>query len=178
MIASLTPTPLAPVQAGYYDEFVKKLITDTEASDIYLATWMGEAEGSVDGAWESLGDRVASKRKQVCRLFEDRTNVDVRWVKFNNCVFATKDFPFEDIGGYYKQPGDTALNSTHTYEDNFVVYGYNSGHTFIDGYLLDGEYIYYVSLESRTLTDEKPEDVFNQTVDDFIYNVLMINAKN
>lgn len=176
MIASPTPTPLSPVQVGYYDGFAKKLITNTEASDIYLATWMGEAEGSLDGTWEAIGDHTASKRQQVCRGFEDRTNADVRWVKFSNCVFATKDFTFEGIAQYYKQPGDTALKSTHTYNNQFVVYGYNDGHTFIDAYLLEGEYIYYVSLESRTLTGETPEAVFNKTADDFIYKILMINA--
>jgi hypothetical protein len=176
LIASPTPTALSPFQVGYYDEFAKKLITDTEASAIYLATWMGEAEGSIDGTWEALGDHAASKRKQVCRMFEDRTNADVRWVKFDNCVFAAKDFPFAGIAEYYKQPGDTVLESTHTYNNQFVVYGYNDGHTFIDGYLLDGEYIYYVSLESRTLTGDTPETVFNQTVDDFIYNVLITNV--
>jgi len=176
MIASPTPTPLSPVQANYYDEFTKKLITEPEASAIYTATWMGEAEGSIDGTWEVLGDNVATKRQQVCRRFEDRTNVDVRWVKFSNCVFATKDFPFAGIAEYYKQPGDTLLKSTHTYDNKFVVYGYNDGHTFIDAYLLDGKYIYYVTLESRTITGETPEDVFNQTIDNFIYNVLTTNT--
>jgi len=178
MIASPTPTALSPIQANYYDEFAKKLITESEASAIYTATWMAEAEGSLDGTWEALGDHAASKRQQICRMFEDRTNADVRWVKFSNCIFATKDFPFEDIAQYYKQPGDMLLKSTHTYNDQFVVYGYNDGHTFIDGYLLDGEYIYYVSLESRTITGETPEAVFNKTVDDFIYNVLTTNASH
>jgi len=115
---------------------------------------------------------------QVCRLFEDRTNVDVRWVKFQNCIFAAKEFPFDGIADYYKQAGDTRLASSHEFEDDFVIYGYNDGHTFFDAYLLDGEFIYHVAVESRTLTGETVKDVFNQTMDDFIYNVLMTNIKN
>jgi hypothetical protein len=178
LIPRPTATPLSPNQASFYDDLAAKLITDEEASILYSATWIGEAEGSIDGTWEALGDNVRSDRTQVCRVFEDRTNVDVRWVQFQNCIFVTKEIPFESIADYYKQPGDIVLVSSHKFEGDYALYGYNDGRTFFDAYLLDGGFIYHVSLTSRTLTGETVEDVFNQTIDDFIYNVLMINVKN
>lgn len=175
LVALPTPTPLAPAQSDFYAQLAGKLISEQEASDLYTAVWMGEAEGSIDGAWEVLGDRVYSNRRQVCRIFEDRTNVDVRWVRFTNCVVKTGDFPFEEIAGYYKQPGDVELQSGFPYDDKFVIFGYNSGHTFIDGYLLDGDVTYMALIESRALAAETPEDAFNQTMDEFIHNVFMAN---
>jgi len=177
LIARPTATPLSPNQQKFYDDLSVKLVNDTEASSLYLAALMGETVGSVDGTWEALGDRVQDDQTRVCRLFEDRTNIDARWVKFQNCISAAKEFPFEKIASRYNQPGDTVLMSSHQFENDFVVYGYNDGHTFFDAYLLDGEFIYQVSINSRTMTGEKIEEVFSQTMDDFIYNVLMINAK-
>jgi hypothetical protein len=173
-----TATPLSPSQKSYYVSFVEKLISEAEASALYNAILMGGIDtGPIDGTWEALQERVASKRQQVCRDFEDRTNLDVRWVSFSNCVFSAQDFPFEDIPDYYKQEGDVVLETQRTYDDKFVLYGYNDGHTYFDAYLLDGEYIYLVNLESRTMTGEKPADVFDEVIDDFLYNVLMTNVK-
>jgi len=174
-----TPTPLSPSQESFYVSFVEKLISESEASALYNAILMGGIEtGPIDGTWETLGERVASKRQQVCRDFEDRTNLDVRWLTFSNCIFSAKDFPFEKIADYYKQEGDVVLESQHVYDDQFVLYSYNDGSTYFDAYLLHGEYVYLVNLESRTMTGEKPGDVFDEIVDDFLYAVLMTNVKN
>jgi hypothetical protein len=129
------------------------------------------------GTWEALSDGVSNKRTQVCRKFEDRTNADVPWVGMANCVYSVKDFPFEKISDYYQQPGDTALESSHKYDDRFVIYGYQSGHTYFDAFLVHGEFIYLASLESRTLAGTAVKDVYSQDIDDFLYGVLMINIQ-
>ena len=130
-------------------------------------------------AWEALGDSVSSKIPKICRDFEDRTNVDVLWVRFSNCAYIFKDPSFfEKIVDDYEQPGDVLLESRHQYKDKFVIYGYRDGHTYFYAYMLHGDFLYFISLESRTLTlDKKVEDVFTEDIDDFIYSVFMINAE-
>jgi hypothetical protein len=177
LIARPAATPLAADQSAFYEDLAARLITDAEASKIYMATWIGEAEGSVDGTWESLGDRVGTDGDvSICRLFEDRTNVDVRWVEFRNCIFAADQFSFDELPDFYNQPGDLLLTSSHEYEGDFALYGYSDGHTFFDAFFRLGEYVYSIRVESRTLTGETAENLFNQTVDDFIYNVFMVNV--
>jgi hypothetical protein len=159
-----TATPLSLTQESFYTILAEKLITESEASVLYGSTW------------EAMGDRASTKRNQVCRLFEDRTNADVLWVGMKNCVYSAKDFPFEKISDNYQQPGDTILESQHKYDDSFAIYGYQSGHTYFDAYLVHGEFIYLASLESRTLTDQSVKDVFTEEIDDFLYRVLMANV--
>src|SRR6266516_2610617 len=160
-----TATPLSPTQESFYTSLAEKLITESEASALYGSTW------------EAMGDKVSTKRNQVCRMFEDRTNADVLWVGMENCVYLAKDFPFKKISDYYQQPGDTILESHHKYEDSFVIYGYQSGHTYFDAFLVHGEFIYLASLESRTLADQTVNDIFSQEIDDFLYGVLMANVQ-
>lgn len=159
-----TPTPLSPNQEVFYDSLAAKLITESEANTYH--------------AWEDLGDKVSTKREQVCRNFQDRTNADVLWVAFGNCVVSVKDLPFEDIAYIYSSPQDVIIESHHEYDDKFVLYAWQDGHTFFDAYLLDGEFLYVVMLESRTLAGQSVEDVMSEDIDDFFYNVLMINVQN
>lgn len=159
-----TATPLSPTQESFYAPFAANLITESEASLSYGSTW------------ESLGDFVSPKRTQVCRDFEDRTNADVFWVKFSNCIFLFKSSTFEEVVDDFKQPDDVLLKSRHLYDDEFVLYGYQDGHTYFYAWMSQGEYIYFVSLESRTLAGQKTEELFTKEVDDFIHGVLMVNA--
>ena len=164
LIPRPTATPLSPTQESFYFTLGENLITETEASALY------------GGTWEALGDFVSPKRTQVCRDFEDRTNADVLWVRFTNCIVSVKDGSFEERVENFKEPGDILLESRHKYDDKFVLYGYQNGHTFFYALLLHKEYIYFVTLESRTLAGQKVEDVFAEDIDDFIYGVLMANT--
>lgn len=160
-----TATPLSPTQESFYASLGSKLITEIEANTLY------------GGTWEALGDFVSSKRTQVCRDFEDRTNADVLWVRFSNCINSIKDGSFEQRVDKFKQSGDVLLESRHKYDNKFVLYGYQDGHTYFYAYLLHKEFIHFVTLESRTLAGQKVEDVFTEDVDDFLYGVLMINSQ-
>ena len=165
LVAPPTPTPVPQARQQYYNAMEPRLITLTEANSIY------------SGNWDVLGDEVFKQRRQVCRDFEDRTNADVRWVYFFNCVIDIRDVQFEEIGEYYQDESNVLLESSYTYEYPFVLYAYQVGHTYFDGFLQAGDYIYWVGLESRTLSGEGPEDVFSQAVDDFIHDVLMENIE-
>jgi hypothetical protein len=43
--------------------------------------------------------------------------------------------------------------------------------------MLDGDYLYFVVLESRTIGEANLENMFTQEVDDFIYAIMMSNAE-
>ena len=174
LIPRPTATPLASNQQVFYDNIASKLISETQASEIYMATWVGEMEGSIDGTWESLGDRVLSNRTQVCRIFEDRTNADVLWVSFENCVVAANEFPFDSFSQFCTEPGDAVMESKYEYQGDFLI----CAHDYTDFYafLNSGEFIFAVLIESRKIGDY--QDAFTQTVDDFIYNVFMNNLSN
>jgi hypothetical protein len=165
LVSRSTATPLSPTQESFYAPLAANLITEAEASVLYGSTW------------EALRDFVSSKRTQVCRDFEDRTNADVYWVRFSNCVYSFKVSTFEEIVDSYKRPGDIQPESIHPYTDKFALYGFQDGHTYFYAWMSHGEYIYFVELESRTLAGQKVEDLFTKDVDDFIYGVLMINAQ-
>jgi hypothetical protein len=161
-----TATPLSPAQESFYVALAEKLITDSEASALYGSTW------------ESLGDNVSGESTKVCRYFEDRTNADVRWVSFKNCVYQVdKEHTIESFADFYEQRGYVVLQSHYKYNDQFILYAIQDGHTYFDACVLHGDHIYLVGLESRTLADEKPEDVFTEDVDDFLYGVLMKNIQ-
>lgn len=158
-----TATPLSPTQESFYATLSENLITETEASALYGSTW------------ESPGDFVDPKNPMVCRDFEGRTNEDVLWVKFSNCSFLHHpDFNFDDFAQGYKKPENTFLESRNQYDDKFFLY-----YKFpkIYAWMVHGEYLYNVVLESRTIFGEQNiEDNFTKEIDDFIYGVLMINA--
>ncbi len=161
-----TATALSPTQESFYSALAEKLITEKKASALYGSTW------------ESIGDSVSNESTKVCRYFEDRTNADARWVSFKNCVYLVdKDHTMESFADFYKQRGYIVLQSQHKYKDQFILYTIQDGHTYFDACLLNGDHIYLVGLESRTLADEKPEDVFTEDVDDFLYGVLMMNIQ-
>ena len=165
LIPRPTATPLSPSQNDIYDSLAANLITEPEASVLYGSTW------------EALGDIVSSERMQVCRDFEDRTNADVLWVRFGNCIFSVKESSFDKIVDDYKQSGDMLLESRNKYDDQFVVYGYQDGHTYYYAFLLHEEFVYFVILESRTLSGQSVEDVFTEDVDNFLFDVLMVNVQ-
>lgn len=164
LIASPPATPIPHAQQKFYNTAAPLLITHARANALYY------------GTWEILGDHASTKSDQVCRNFEDRTNADVLWVGFTNCVFSIKDFPFEEIAQYYQQPGDVELTTAHKYEGQFVLYAYQSGHTYFDAFLQSGDYLFLVRLESRTMMGQTPEAVFSEHVDDFIHDVLIVNT--
>jgi len=167
LIPRPTATPVSPTQESFYARLNKNLITESEASTLY------------GGTWEALGDYVDSKDPYVCRDFEDRTNADVLWVRFSNCIFLynASKFNFEKFVESYKKPDNVFLESRHQYDDKFFLYGKFDGHTYFHAWMIHGEYLNYVQLESRTIGEPNVEHVFTDDVDDFIYDVLMINAE-
>jgi hypothetical protein len=162
-----TATPLSPTQEGYYAELGNKLITELEASTLY------------EGTWEALGDYIDPDNPMACRDFEDRTNADVLWVSFSNCVMLENpNYEFDVLAEAIKKKSENVvLQSSHQYDNQFVVYGKFKGHTYFYAYLLDGDHLYFVSLESRTIGNATVENLFARGVDDFIYAVLMSNLE-
>ncbi len=163
LIPRPTATPLSPKQEGFYTSLAANLIIESEASVLYGNTW------------EALGDFVDPENPMVCRDFEGRTNADVLWVKFSNCIFLHHpDLKFDDFAKGYKKPDNIFLESSHQYDDKFLLY-----YKFpkLHAWIMHGEYLYYVEIESRTIHGEaNVEEIFTKEIDDFIYGVLMINA--
>lgn len=158
-----TSTPLSPTQEGFYTRLGEKLITESEASTLYGKTW------------ESVGDFVDPENPMVCRDFESRNNADDLWVKFSNCILLPHpDLKFDDFAKQYEKPDNIFLESSHQYDDFILYYRFPKVHAWI----MHEEYIYYVTIESRTIYGESNvEEVFTKEIDDFIYDVLMINAE-
>lgn len=158
-----TSTPLSPTQESFYTTLGENLITETKARTLYGDTW------------EAVGDYVDPKNPMVCRDFESRTNADVLWVKFSNCIFLHHpDLKFDDFAKGYKKPDNIFLESSHQYEDEFLLY-----YKFpkIHAWIMHGGYLYYVAIESRTIYGEaNVEEIFTKEIDDFIYGVLMTNT--
>lgn len=166
LIPRPTATPLSPMQESFYPALSKNLITESEASNLY------------GGTWEILEDYVDSKDPMVCRHFEDRTNADVLWVYFSNCVYLYgPQFSFDGFVESKKKPDNVFLDSHHQYDEHFLLYGQFDGHTYFHAWMIHGKYLYYVMLESRTLGGQGVEDVFTTYVDDFIYGVLNMNIQ-
>ena len=164
LIASSPATPMAKNQRDFYEVVSPLLIGHAQANEFYY------------GTWDILGDDASENRKLVCRMYEDRTNEDVLWVQFMNCVFDKQTFPFEEIAEYYQNPDDVTLESDHSYKEPFVLYAFQNGHTYFDAFLESGDYIFLVRLESRTMMGQTAEDVFSKNADDFINDVLMENV--
>jgi len=166
LIPRPTATPLSPTQESFHSTLGNKLITEIEANTLY------------EGSWEALSDFIDPEDPMVCRDFEDRTNADVLWVGFTNCIILHHpNFTFDGFAeGIKKESENVVLKSSHQYDNQFILYGKFRGHTYFYAWMLHGEYLYYVALESRTIGDAKVENMFTQGVDDFIYSVLMSNA--
>ena len=168
LIPRPTATPLSSKQEGYYVALGNKLITELEANTLY------------EGSWEALSDFVNPKAPHVCRNFEDRTNADVFWVRFGNCIYLYDESLASEFENYIENLDKTTnvfLESHHQYDDKFFLFGEQPGHTSFYAYLIHGEFLYFVWLESRTLAGMEIDDVFTESVDDFIYEVLMINTQ-
>jgi hypothetical protein len=167
LIPRPTATPLSPTQESFYATLGNKLITELEASTLY------------EGTWESLGDFVDPENPMVCRDFEDRTNADVLWVFFSDCIILHHpDFNFDGLAdGIKKKSENVVLKSSHQYENQFILYGQLQGHTYFYAYMLQADYLYYVVLESRTVGEANVENIFTKEVDDFLYGVLMSNTE-
>ena len=76
------------------------------------------------------------------------------------------------------RPNSVVLESAFDYPDQSIVYGHHlNGHTSLNAFILQDEYLIYVFVESRTLMGQSPEDVFEGFNDGFIYNVLMANLE-
>jgi len=165
LITRPTATPLSPTQEKYHATLAQNLISEIEASTLYA------------GTWEAIGDFVDSEGTYICRDFEDRTNADVMWVQFSNCIQTIQpDFELDNFVSNFMEPDDVILESRHQYDDKLILIAYQSGHTFFNAWMIHEEYLYFMRLESRTLAGQKVEDVFTDNVDDFIYSVLMTNA--
>jgi len=172
------PTPMAVGQQELYEQIGHWLVTESEANGFYLGA--SDMWGDpFDGTWVSLGDDVDAQRGWVCREFDDRSNADAPLVAFFNCVF--------DVGPDYdldktleNRPNAVVLESAFDYPDHSIIYGrdLNSGHTSLNAFILQDEYLINVFIESRTLVGQTPEDVFNEFNDGIIYNVMMANLKH
>ncbi|GAB4505408.1 MAG: hypothetical protein Fur0043_24030 [Anaerolineales bacterium] len=178
-LPSPTPTPFASTLQSTYDQLSQKLITAAEANSIYPPILInGKIASDLEhGIWEQLADFV--DQDMVCREFEDRTNDETKWWDVINCVFrlgaASKYASFDEVLAQMVTPDDTELTSSHSYTSPFVIYGFQSGHSWFYAFLEDGDYVYFVQLEARTLQDQTLGDVFTKVEDDFIYDVLSIN---
>jgi len=167
LIPRPTATPLSPTQESFYTSLGNKLISELEANTLY------------EGSWETLSDFIDPENPMVCRDFEDRTNADVLWVGFSDCIILHHpNFNFDGFTeGIKKETENIVLKSSHQYENQFFLYGKFKGHTYFYAWMLDGDYLYYVILESRTIGEAKVENLFTKEVDDFIHAVLMLNAE-
>lgn len=171
------PTPMAVGQQELHEQIRHWLVTELEANEFYLGA--SDMWGDpFDGTWVSLGDDVDAQRGSVCREFEDRTNADAPLVTFLNCVYDVGlDYDLDKI--LENRPNAVVLESAFDYPDHSIIYGrdLNNGHTSLNAFILQDDYLIYVFLESRTLAGQTPEDVFNEFNDGFIYNVLMTNLR-
>ena len=121
LISRPTATPLSPTHESYYATIGNKLITELEANTLY------------EGSWEALSDFVNPKAHHVCRNFEDRTNADVLWVRFSNCIFLYNESIAPGFENYIENIDKTTnvfLDSHHQYDDKFFFFGEQPGHTY------------------------------------------------
>ena len=156
-----TPTPLSNFQQNLFDFLGGLLVTEQEAGE----------------GWEAIGDSISDTHVQLCRSFELRVNEDVLWVAFRNCIYDPPvGFEIGDLADSYSAD-DVLLESSHSYTGDFVLYGYYVGHTYYDAWLFQDSLLYQVTLDSRTPMGNSIENLFTQSVDDFLHNILMINLE-
>ena len=170
----LAPTPMAVDQQELYDQIAPWLVTEAEANEFYqgAADMFGDP---FDGTWVWLGDEVDARWKSVCRKFADRTNEDAPLVAFGNCIYIRPDYNLDSLQESFQNA--VVLESTFEYPDQSIIYGGKmpNGHTSLNAYILQGDYLFYVWINSRTLGGQKTENVFRGFDDGFIYKVMMTN---
>lgn len=173
----LEPTPMAVNQRVLYDEISDWLVSESDVNVFYQGApdMFGD---SFDGTWASLGDNVNAQQSSVCREFEDRSNADAPLVAFFNCVYVKPGYELESLQAGF--PNSTVLESTFDYPEQSIIYGHGlqNGHTSLNAFILQDDYVIYVYVQSRTRMNQEPEDVFNGFNDGFIYSVLMANLEH
>ncbi|TAK11244.1 MAG: hypothetical protein EPO32_12695 [Anaerolineae bacterium] len=163
-----TPTPLTSDQDRYYPTLAAWLLTESEANSLYAP-----------GIWQLLEDRVGATRVQVCRLFEDRTGPDTRFVGLRNCVYWTPGYDIEQVRGNYGGEIELiTLQSKYVFKGQSLLLGYQdpeTGNTVFDLWAIREEYLYRVAVNMKTYLGDSTEELFTEFVDDFLYEVLTIN---
>ena len=163
VVPAPSPTPMSAKQQSNYNEIGDHLISEMEANELY------------GGRWEFLGDNV--REYGVCREFEDRTNADVLWVAFANCVDTTESgTTMQEVTDHFLEPGD-ARPESHYAADNYFVYGYGEGHLYYNAILYENELVFHAVIETRSLVGTTAENGFTEGIDDFLYAVLMENLE-
>ena len=172
----LVPTPMVVDQQELYDQTSPWLVTEAEANEFYqgASDMFGDP---IDGTWVWQGDDVHAQWESVCRKFVDRTNEDTPLVAFGNCVYIRPDYNLDDLQESFQ--GAVVLESAFDYPDQSIIYGGDmpNGHTSLNAYILQDDYLFYVWIDSRTLGGQKTENVFQGFDDGFIYNVLKTNLE-
>ena len=172
----LAPTPMALNQQELYDQIAPWLVTEAEANEFYqgASDMFGDP---IDGTWVWQGDTVDTQWKTVCRKFVDRTNEDTPLVAFGNCIYIRPGFNLDSLQKSFQSA--VVLKSTFEYPDQSIIYGGDmpNGHTSLNAYILQDDYLFYVWIDSRTLGGQKTENVFQGFDDGFIYNVLKTNLE-
>gem|GEM_PF-2712191 len=171
------PTPLSPSEDRTYQELGDIILTTEEANALYQVPLMGFGT-LIDGRWTAIGDVVAAEPQIVCRDFEDRTNADVQWVSFTNCVIEFDDTQFENYINSIKDEESITLTSQYQYEGDLRIFGYQEGHSSIFTVLKQGKYVYYIWMESRALAGQSLQDIYDAGMDDFIHQVLLTNLEH
>jgi hypothetical protein len=168
------PIPMSAAQQELCDQIAPWLVTEAEVNEFYqdAPDMFGDP---FDGSWVWQGDTVDAQWKSVCRKFADRTNEDVPLVAFGNCVYIRPDYNLDDLQESFQSA--VVLKSTFDYPDQSIIYGGDlpNGHTSLNAYILQDDYLFYVWIDSRTLSSRKPENVFQGFNDGFTYKVMMTN---
>ena len=158
-----SPTPLSPEQQSNFNENGEFLISESEANELY------------GGRWELLDDHVW--KYSICRGFEDRTNADVLWVSFANCVSTTAPgATMQDIEDFYLEEGDARPESQYV-ADNYIVHGYGEGHLYYSAIVFENGLVFRAIIETRSMVGTTAETGFTESIDDFLHDVLMWNLE-
>jgi len=158
-----SPTPMSPEQESNYIENGDFLISESEANDLY------------GGRWELLDDHVW--KYSICREFEDRTNADVLWVSFANCVSTTAPgATMQDVEDFYLEEGD-ARPETKYAADNYIIHGYGEGHLYYSAIIFENGLVFRAIIETRSMVGTTAENGFTEAIDEFLHAVLMENLE-
>jgi hypothetical protein len=158
-----SPTPMSPEQQNNYDENKGFLITESEANELYY------------GSWELLDDYVWEYN--ICREFEDRTNADVLWVNFVNCVYTVAPgTSMQAIRDHFLEPDDVIPESRYV-TDNYFVYGYGNGHLYYNAVLYENGHAFRAVIETRSIVGTTAENGFTEEIDDYLHAVLKKNLE-
>ena len=158
-----SPTPMSSAQQQTYDIYGKFLLAESEADELYA------------GRLEFLGDHVW--KYSMCREFQDRTNADVLWVSFANCVYTVEaDTSMQEIRDFFLEPNDALPKSRYT-ADNYFVYGYGNGHLYYNAIIFENGLVFRATIETRSLVGTTADNGFTDQVDDFLYEMLTKNLE-